>query len=99
VLGVQVPPGLPVPTGRVKTLSPGNGRQVGNKQMNKLKHFVEGIRTFFSEVRVELKKCAWPGKDELMESTIVVIVSVAIVAVFVGASDLVLMGLLRIIIR
>jgi preprotein translocase subunit SecE len=57
------------------------------------------VRTFLEEVRGELKKCSWPTRPELIDSTVVVIVSVVIVAVFVGASDLILMGLLRVVIR
>ena len=67
--------------------------------MNKAKEMVAGVRTFLEEVKAELKKCSWPARPELMESTVVVIVSVLIVAVFVGASDLMLMALLRLIIR
>lgn len=60
---------------------------------------VKGTRNFIDEVKVELKKCTWPTKPELIQSTIVVLVSCAILAVFVGASDLVLMQLLRLIIQ
>jgi preprotein translocase subunit SecE len=67
--------------------------------MNKIRQFVTGIKTFIEEVRVELKKCSWPTRAELVESTVVVIISVLIVGVFVGASDLVLNGLLRMVIR
>jgi len=52
-----------------------------------------------STERLELKKCSWPTRAELVESTVVVIISVLIVGVFVGASDLVLNGLLRMVIR
>ena len=67
--------------------------------MEKLKAGWLAVRTFFDEVRVELKKCAWPTWDELKESTTVVIVSVVILGVFVGFSDVVLNSLLRLVIR
>jgi preprotein translocase subunit SecE len=67
--------------------------------MNKLQDAITRLKTFIDEVRTELKKCSWPTKDELVESTVMVIVSVAIVGVFVGASDIILMGLLRLLIR
>ncbi len=51
---------------------------------------------FFGEVGDELRKSAWPTRPELIESTVVVIVSVAALGVFVGFSDLILMRLLRI---
>ena len=43
---------------------------------------------------MELKKCAWPTRPELFESTVVVIVPALILGVFVGVSDLVLMKFL-----
>ncbi|MBU1909712.1 MAG: preprotein translocase subunit SecE, partial [Verrucomicrobia bacterium] len=50
-------------------------------------------------VRMEMKKCSWPSRSELADSTMVVIVSVVMIAIFVGLSDLVLTGLLRTVIR
>ena len=35
-----------------------------------------GIREYIKDVRVELSKVTWPTRDELRESTIVVIVMV-----------------------
>jgi len=63
--------------------------------MEKIRTWLGAVRTFFDEVRQELKKCAWPTWGELKESTLVVVVSVVILTVFVGISDLVLNGALR----
>ena len=57
------------------------------------------IASFITEVGIELKKSAWPTRSELIESTVVVIVSVIMLAVFVGICDLVLMRLLKLIIH
>jgi preprotein translocase subunit SecE len=46
------------------------------------------LRTFFREVRIELKKVTWPPRKELLKSTGVVIVAVAIAGVFIGLFDL-----------
>lgn len=67
--------------------------------MSKLQEGIARIRTFVDEVRTELKKCAWPTRPELYESTVVVIVSVLIVGAFVGASDVIIRGVLRLVIR
>jgi len=67
--------------------------------MKKIKNLFLNIRTFFGEVQTELKKSSWPTRSELVESTVVVIVSVVILAVFVGASDLVLMQLLKLVVQ
>ena len=61
--------------------------------MEKIRTWLGAVRTFFDEVRQELKKCAWPTWGELKESTLVVVVSVIILTVFVGVSDLVLEAL------
>jgi preprotein translocase subunit SecE len=67
--------------------------------MKKIKDAIAGVRTFIGEVRVELKKCTWPTRSELIDSTVVVIVSVVLVSLFVGVSDLVLNSLLRMVIH
>jgi preprotein translocase subunit SecE len=63
--------------------------------MNKLGQMVAGTKTFLGEVQAELKKCTWPTKAELFESTVVVIVSIFILGMAVGFSDLILMWLLN----
>ena len=63
--------------------------------MNKIAAQAARLREFGGEVNVELRKCAWPARPELMESTVVVIVSVVLLAVFVGVSDTVLLWLLK----
>jgi len=47
-------------------------------------------REFLKEVRVESTKVSWPARNELRDSTIVVIVTVAIVSVFIGIVDRIL---------
>ena len=67
--------------------------------MSKVQEAITGIKTFVEDVRNELKKCSWPTRAELFESTVVVIVSVLIVGVFVGASDIVLLSLLKLVVH
>ena len=45
---------------------------------------------FIRESREELKKVAWPEKDEVSNFTIVVIVTLIFVSVFLGFVDFVL---------
>ncbi|HDZ62675.1 MAG TPA: preprotein translocase subunit SecE [Nitrospirae bacterium] len=45
-------------------------------------------RTFLKEVKVELKKVAFPSRDEVIGSTKVVIVTVLIISLFLGLVDL-----------
>lgn len=47
----------------------------------------KGLKVFLGEVQTELKKSTWPTRKELMDSTVVVTMSVIIFAAFVAASD------------
>ena len=67
--------------------------------MKKISELYNKVVTFFGEVKAELKKCTWSTRQELVGSTIVVVISVVILSVFVGLSDTVLMGILRSILR
>jgi preprotein translocase subunit SecE len=67
--------------------------------MNKIGQVLGGVHTFLTEVQVELKKCSWPGRSELLESTVVVIISVLILGVFIGVSDIVLLTFMRLVVR
>lgn len=67
--------------------------------MGKLGRMIAGFRAFLEEVRLELSKCTWPTRPELMESTVVVVISCVILAAYVGVSDFLLMNLLSVIIR
>ncbi len=44
-------------------------------------------KSFLLGVRSELRKVTWTSRKELVESTIVVIIAVVIVAVFLGIVD------------
>lgn len=58
---------------------------------------IERIKLFFSETRTELKKVTWPTRQELKESTIVVIVSTFIVTIFVGVVDQIISRVIRLV--
>ena len=45
------------------------------------------VREFVKEVQVESTKVSWPSRNELRDSTLVVIVTVLIVSAFVGVVD------------
>ena len=52
--------------------------------------WIDGVRNFSKDVRVEATKVSWPTRQELRDSTVVVIVTVAVVTVFVGVVDRIL---------
>jgi preprotein translocase subunit SecE len=61
---------------------------------------IEKIRTYFREVWLEMGKVTWPTREELKESTMVVIVASIIVTAFIFVVDRILdsglSGLIRI---
>jgi preprotein translocase subunit SecE len=50
----------------------------------------ERFKKFLGEVKVEATKVSWPSRDELRESTMVVIVAVFIISVFIYFVDIVI---------
>ena len=50
----------------------------------------EKIKRFFKEVKVELTKVSWISRQELIGSTLVVIVVSLIIATFIGIVDKIL---------
>ncbi|MFA5203425.1 MAG: preprotein translocase subunit SecE [Lentisphaeria bacterium] len=45
------------------------------------------VRDWYLQVVGELRKCAWPTRQELVESTLVVIISVALLSIYVMGLD------------
>lgn len=56
---------------------------------------IEKIKQFFREVKLEGAKVVYPGKDELIGSTWVVIITVLFVSIFLGIVDLSLARLVK----
>ncbi len=54
---------------------------------------------FLREVKVELKKVAWPSRKQTLGSTIVVLVLVTIIAFFLGAVDIGLSSLVKVVLQ
>jgi len=54
---------------------------------------------FLREVKVELKKVTWPSRKQTIGSTVVVIALVIIISIFLGAVDLGLSSLIRIVLQ
>jgi preprotein translocase subunit SecE len=50
----------------------------------------EKISTFISEVRAEFTRVIWPTRDDLINSTTVVVVFSVIFSLFIGLFDLIL---------
>ena len=55
------------------------------------------VTAFFKDIKLEMTKVAWPTRNELIGSTIVVLVSLAILSLFIGVCDIFLSKLVNII--
>jgi preprotein translocase subunit SecE len=53
------------------------------------------ISTYVAETREELRKCTWPTREELTGSTLVVLMSTALLSLFIVVSDFVILKLVR----
>jgi preprotein translocase subunit SecE len=59
--------------------------------------FLAGSRRFARDVRGELRRVSWPDRDQLRQSTAVVLIIVFVLAVYVAAVDFVFQSLVRLI--
>lgn len=55
------------------------------------------IGNFFKDIKLEMGKVSWPTKDELIGSTVIVLVSLALLSIFIGICDAGLSALVNII--
>ncbi len=52
---------------------------------------------FIQETKQELNKVTWPSREELTQSTVVVIVTTFLMAAFIGVVDFFLSGFIRLV--
>ena len=52
-----------------------------------MKNPFSSVRIFSRETKDELLKCSWPTRTELRDSTVIVVVAIAILGVFTMVSD------------
>jgi preprotein translocase subunit SecE len=62
-------------------------------------NFLKQIPQFLREVRTEMEKVSWPGRDEVRAATIVIIVLVIMLAMFIGGVDFVVSRVLGLFFR
>ena len=67
--------------------------------VSKILDSFRSVQFFLADVRNELRKSTWPTRGELIESTVVVILSVILFAVFVGLCDAVLRQFIELVTR
>ena len=62
-----------------------------------MKQAIQSLGAYFGEVGVEFKKIAWPDRQELIDSTVVVISFIVILAVVVLCCDKTILFFLQLI--
>jgi preprotein translocase subunit SecE len=55
------------------------------------------IKTYLQEVWAEMAKVSWPSREEVRGATVVVLITVALMTVFIGVVDQILNRLLKLI--
>lgn len=87
-VGIRKPAVPKRPAGIVKTVATKPKENIISKSIQ-----------FLREVKVELKKVAWPTRKQTFGSTLVVIILVTIIAFFLGAVDIGLSSLVKLVLR
>jgi len=64
--------------------------------LTKVKDFFASIPRFLSEVRAEMKKVSFPSRDEVVGTTIVVVVTSFVFAFYLWLADLVIVQLFKV---
>lgn len=59
------------------------------------KGLLNRIASYVAETREELRKCTWPSWAELKGSTVVVMITIALLGLFTMVSDFVILSLVR----
>ncbi|HEY3307468.1 MAG TPA: preprotein translocase subunit SecE [Desulfuromonadaceae bacterium] len=58
---------------------------------------MQKVKTFLDSVKIELGKVTWPTRKETVATSSVVVVIVLIISLYLGACDVVLAKLMRLI--
>ena len=101
-MGVQIPPGLPIlirPQPLQGWAGAGRVRRIGDLMELNLRLRFEVVKQFLREVKTELKKVTWPSRKDTLSGTIVVLVTVFIMAIFLGLVDTGLSNLIKVLLK
>jgi len=53
----------------------------------KIKDWSERAKVFYGEVRSEMRKVSWPGRQEVFSTTLIVVAAVVFFGVYLGVVD------------
>ncbi len=66
---------------------------------NEVQPVLANAKRFLEEVKVELGKVTWPTRKETMATAWIVVVIIVVISLYLGACDVVLAKLMRLILR
>ena len=92
-------PALPVKKKKAPMPSRRASGPTKSESTGKIKGIVDQSIQFLREVKVELKKVAWPSRKQTIGSTAVVLILVFIISAFLGIVDMGLSGLVRLVLQ
>jgi preprotein translocase subunit SecE len=85
---------------KVRSIEPRKSSALSRPAPAKIKdNFITRSLQFLREVKMELKKVTWPSRKQTIGSTVVVLVLVTIIAFFLGAVDIGLSSLVKVILQ
>ena len=64
-----------------------------------IKNLYERIRRFLRDAMIELRKVAWPTRQETISSTGIVLLTIVIMGAYIGVVDMLLSGLLSFLLK
>jgi preprotein translocase subunit SecE len=59
----------------------------------------ESLKQFLREVKTELKKVTWPSRKDTLSGTVIVLVTVFVIAFFLGVVDSGLSNLIKMVLK
>ena len=64
------------------------------KELDEMKK-LEKITKFLQEVKIEMTKVTWPTKQELVDSTIIVMIAIVFLSILIGIEDSLLVEIIK----
>jgi preprotein translocase subunit SecE len=85
---------------KLKSIEPRKPSNLSRPAPAKIRdNFITRSLQFLREVKMELKKVTWPSRKQTIGSTVVVLVLVTIIAFFLGAVDIGLSSLVKVVLQ
>jgi preprotein translocase subunit SecE len=65
--------------------------------LTRIRDFFASIPRFFAEVKAEMKKVSFPSREEVIGTTLVVVVTSVVFALYLWLADLVIVQLFKVV--